>query len=1041
MSSKVRILLLEDSESDAELLVRELRRGGYTPDTLRVQDESAFVSALAKEDWDLIISDYSLPQFDARAALARLQESGRDVPFIIVSGVVGEEVAVAAMKAGAQDYLRKDSLARLNPAVARELREGQVRHERRRALETNSRLAAIVESSGDAIIGTTLEGVITSWNRGAEKLFGYTQREVCGLSTMILLPTDRVTEELEIVRRLRRGETIQPFETVRLRKDGSHIDVSVAISPIQDEDGVVIGASKIARDITEHKRAQNYIAALSKLGQNLSTSTTPGEAAYVIGIAADQLFDWDYFSLDLFNAIENRVRTVLCVDTANGLRRELTEAYTSKPLSDWDRHVMQFGPELKDCAPQPDSNAPPVWIMSVPVRSQANTVGLLHLRCYRAQAYQQRDLSTLQTLADYCGGALERISMREELRASEERFQRVLQSDLIGIHFWEDSGHIIDANEKFLALVGYTREELRRGLLHLDVLATPESRAQNQFIRSELLAHGICPPTEKEYLRKDGSRVPVMVGALRLPGRELRGVSYVLDITERKLAMEALRKSEERYRKLSESAPLGIFECDPFGNCSYTNSRWTTISGLTLVESLGQGWLKAVHPDDLDQLLEGWRSAESAGCDWVHEHRLVPNERKIHWVRTHFARVRDAQGKHAGYVGTIEDITQNKRAMDEVRSAQERLQSVLERMPIGCMLTDTQGRLTFFNAAAESIFGYSFAELHECNLLEFLVAPGARAETQSRLDRILKGEAHADGITENLTRDGRTILCDWKNTSLRRPDGGIVGIISMCQDVTAQKRAEIDLRSSREALRALAAHLQSVREEERKRIAREIHDELGQSLTGFKMDLAWIRNRLQVEDGPLERKPLIAKIAEMGQMLDGMAVLMRKLCTELRPGVLDDLGLMAAIEWQAREYRNRTGIQCDLKLEAGELPVDPDRSTALFRIFQEILTNVARHAQASRVEVHMRRVDSHLHLEVRDNGRGISEAEKAGAKSLGLLGLRERAVILGGAVEIEGVAGSGTTVRVRMPLPETETGERIEPGNGSRARMAPGNGN
>ena len=179
------------------------------------------------------------------------------------------------------------------------------------------------------------------------------------------------------------------------------------------------------------------------------------------------------------------------------------------------------------------------------------------------------------------------------------------------------------------------------------------------------------------------------------------------------------------------------------------------------------------------------------------------------------------------------------------------------------------------------------------------------------------------------------------------------------------------------------------------------------------------------------RQPLPDKIGAMRvTLLDGMASLMRKLCTELRPGVLDDLGLVAAIEWQTREYQNRTGIECKVKLELGDLNVDPERSTALFRILQEILTNVARHAKASRVEVLVKRAEKQLVLEVKDNGRGIKQSEKSGSKSLGLLGLRERAVILGGEVEIEGRAGKGTTVRVKVPLPEASP-EIVGQNNGS----------
>lgn len=229
-----------------------------------------------------------------------------------------------------------------------------------------------------------------------------------------------------------------------------------------------------------------------------------------------------------------------------------------------------------------------------------------------------------------------------------------------------------------------------------------------------------------------------------------------------------------------------------------------------------------------------------------------------------------------------------------------------------------------------------------------------------------------------------------------------------------RKQAEADLRNSRDQLRGLAAKLQSVREEERKLITRDIHDELGQALTGFKMDLAWMRNRLASED-PSTRPQLLQKIAEMGTLVDATANTIRKLCTELRPGILDDLGLTAAIEWQAREFTKRTGIRCAVTTQAENLELDPNQTTAAFRIFQEILTNVARHAQASRVNVRLEATAKELVLEASDNGRGIRETEIDGTKSLGLVGMRERALILGGVLELRGVPGKGTTVTVRLP--------------------------
>lgn len=228
---------------------------------------------------------------------------------------------------------------------------------------------------------------------------------------------------------------------------------------------------------------------------------------------------------------------------------------------------------------------------------------------------------------------------------------------------------------------------------------------------------------------------------------------------------------------------------------------------------------------------------------------------------------------------------------------------------------------------------------------------------------------------------------------------------------TERRRAVQQLRESHEQLRALSVHLQTVREDERSRIAREVHDELGQALTGLKLDLSRLGHQQigvpRSHTGKI--KPLVARI-------DAIIQTVRRIATELRPGILDDLGLVAAIEWQANDFQSRTGIQCVARTSVPEKPVlSAELNTAFFRIFQETLTNVIRHAGASRVEVQLKKEPGRVVLEVRDNGRGITEAEISGAGSLGLRGMRERAALLGGEVAIHGVPREGTTVTVWIP--------------------------
>ena len=257
MSAPFRVLLVEDSLDDAALILRELERGGLRVDFERVVSTAGLQAALESKAWDFIICDFCLPGFDGLEVLARYRQIGLDIPFIMVSGRMGEEHAVEVLKAGAHEYIIKENLARLVPAVNRELRAAQERRIRSHTQAVAAYLASLVDSCNDAIVGKTLEGTILSWNAGAERLYGSTASEMIGRSVSVLIPAYRPDEQRSILERLGRGEEVEAFETVRIRKDGSAVEVSLRISPIKDASGRIIGAATVAHDITQRKREEN----------------------------------------------------------------------------------------------------------------------------------------------------------------------------------------------------------------------------------------------------------------------------------------------------------------------------------------------------------------------------------------------------------------------------------------------------------------------------------------------------------------------------------------------------------------------------------------------------------------------------------------------------------------------------------------------------------------------------------------------------------------------------------------------------------------
>ena len=253
---------MEDSLEDAFLVGQELSGGGFEVTSERVASAAAMQAALERHAWDLIISDYSIPGFGGPAALELYQQKNLDFPFIMVSGVMGESLAVEMVKAGAHNYVMKNQLNRLVPAVRRELGAAQERRVRKQTEATAVYIASMVESFDHAIIGTTLDGTVVSWNTGADRLFGYTAEEIVGHSGAVLVPTYRPENLSDILQRISEGGPVESSETSLLRKDGRPVHVLLAVSAIKRANGRVIGASLVVHDITRRKLEEDERLAL-----------------------------------------------------------------------------------------------------------------------------------------------------------------------------------------------------------------------------------------------------------------------------------------------------------------------------------------------------------------------------------------------------------------------------------------------------------------------------------------------------------------------------------------------------------------------------------------------------------------------------------------------------------------------------------------------------------------------------------------------------------------------------------------------------------
>jgi PAS domain S-box-containing protein len=373
--------------------------------------------------------------------------------------------------------------------------------------------------------------------------------------------------------------------------------------------------------------------------------------------------------------------------------------------------------------------------------------------------------------------------------------------------------------------------------------------------------------------------------------------------------------------------------------------------------------------------------------------RLAESEPTLEAIRTGEVDAFVIHGSQTAQVVLLEGAdTAYRLLMEEID------QGAFTMTPHGKVLYCNQRLAALLRAPREHITGAS---------LRAFVPPG---EGQG-LEALLHGTVAASAKDEIILRaaDGTQIPTRLTVNTLNFDEQPVLAVL--VTDLTERKHVEARLDQSAEQLRKLAARLQTAREEERTQIAREIHDELGGALTVLKMDLVRLRQLVPATASELE-----TGLRTVISAMDTMAHSVRRIATHLRPAILDDLGLVAAIEWQLGDFQSRSGIHCQLNSNVADLALDRESSTAVFRVFQEALTNVARHAQATQVNVHLECQASALVLQVQDNGRGIAARDMTGTQSLGLLGMRERIHLLAGEFHVDGAPGQGTRVQIKIPV-------------------------
>ncbi len=522
---------------------------------------------------------------------------------------------------------------------------------------------------------------------------------------------------------------------------------------------------------------------------------------------------------------------------------------------------------------------------------------------------------------------------------------------------------------------------------------------------------------ESNRIRKDGKRIFVSTTIcpfVDATGRKV-GVSAIeKDITESKLYQERLLESENFNKTIISSVKEGIAVYNSNLKIIRWNNSMEEITGITENQVLNKSTID-IFPDSLQVDIVDKLSEALAGKTIMFQDIFLktPVRKDGGWYNITFAPHINTNNELIGVIATYRDITSSKIAEVALAYSEDKYRQLVENVSEAIANIAIDGTVLFVNEVAAELVNRSSDQIVGKLATELIPKELHRKFMIGLNDILHRKQKQIFDFSISLIEGDKSFFISAQ--PVLSSSGEIMSLMCLITDITDRKRAEKELEHSREQLRNLAAHLESIREDERKEIAFEVHDELGQELTALKLDLSWVESKLTSVEPKIK-----TKIIEMKELIDITIDRVGNISTKLRPDILDHFGLMAAIEWVTGDFQKRSGISCELVFDPDEINIYGNTATVIFRILQETLTNVIRHSKADTVEVLFSEKSDKYELLVKDNGVGIKQEQISAPNSFGLFAINERARSVGGQVKIYGQNGKGTEILLTIPKKNNE---------------------
>jgi PAS domain S-box-containing protein len=753
-NAPLRILYLEDNPADALLVCDQFASDDLAAEVRHVATREEFTSALEEGGWDLVIADYRLPGYNGLEALKRVRGRFPDLPFILMSGTIGEQAAVESLKAGATDYILKQKRDRLPSAVRRAVAEAAERA-RRHAAEEDLRLREkqyrlLFQGNPHPMWVFDLESLaILEVNDAATQHYGYDRAEFLRMT----LDDLRVKEAPNQKPQSATDAKAQGLVWRHRHKSGREMDVEVVWSPLAFQGK--LAALTLATDVTFRRWISQRNLAFSRLSHNLSAVTTATEAALFICETADELFHWDDFALDLYSAERDEVVSLLTITTIEGQRVEIPASPQPKTANALVQRVISRGAELVTAQETGDEEG---TTMLAPIHRGDRVIGVLFIQRRHSHSYTAREVETLQTLADHCGGALQRVQVEEELRQSQRRFRDLFENSPDAIFVEDLNGRVLDVNRGACLLHDLPREEM----IGCDSFEKLVPAGRREIARDEFkqLAAGQLSWVESESLRAGGRVVPVEIRAVRVDYDGCPALLFhVRDITERRAAEMAMRSSEILFRSVWENSVDGMRLTDEHGTIIAANEAFCRLVGLPHSQLEGQPFTTVYSSKlDWDEMLRQHCERFQSGI--IREKQEL--QRILHDNRVVIFEITDSYvesgGKRRLLLSLFRDATSHRRLEEQLRQSQK-------MEAIGQL---AGGIAHDFNNILTIILGH--ATLLTLNKLD--------TKSLASAQQIKQASERAAGLTRQLLAFGRKQIFNPRPLDLNRVVGKLTDLLA-----------------------------------------------------------------------------------------------------------------------------------------------------------------------------------------------------------------------------------------------------------------------